>query len=116
MKNSEQEKMQNLIERYVHQQVVSHDLSDLEENVWRSIRARQTDTSRSVLYNLLTVPELTQFRLASLVLAITLGLLLSLAVPTGSDSMPLGKNNEIAELEVFDAHSPFLLSSIQVID
>ena len=82
-------------------------LDHLEQDVWRKIRMQATDITLPWYEKMVLAFSVPQFRFASIVMAVVIGLSLSYAMPLFSEAA----TSELMGLKIFAADTPFLLTN-----
>lgn len=84
-------------------------LSHLEQDVWREIRAAQAETALPWTEKVLLALNVPRFQMASLAMALALGLVFSPAFPP-NDTTKVGTN--LPGMEVFTLDAPYLTTNL----
>lgn len=84
-------------------------LDRLEQDVWRKIHGASAEASLPWQEKMFLAFGLPQFRLASLAVAVMLGIALG---PVFSPGNVVRANSGITDMQVFTAHAPYLMANL----
>lgn len=99
--------LDRLLSIHFRAEVNNSKLDHLEQDVWRKIRMQAADIALPWYEKMVLAFSVPQFRLASIVMAIVIGLSLSPVIPFPSDASA----SEAMGLKVFAANTPYLLTN-----
>lgn len=98
-----------LLATHFRRQPAENRLDRLEQDVWRKIHAASADAALPWQEKMILAFGIPRFQLASLAIAVTLGLALSPAIPL---SKAIHAEQPIADMQVFTIHAPYLTANL----
>lgn len=84
-------------------------LDRLEQDVWRRIHAASADAALPWQEKMLLAFGMPRFQLASLAVALILGISLSPAIPLGN---AVGADQTVPDMSMFTVHAPYLTANL----
>lgn len=99
--------LDKLLVMHFNKQPDTSKLDHLEQDVWRKIRMQAVDMALPWYEKMVMAFSVPQFRFASIVTAIVLGLLFSPVMPLPSNASA----SEVMGLKVFANNTPYLLTN-----
>jgi hypothetical protein len=101
--------LDRLLAMHFREPPADHRLDRLERDVWHRIHATTTEGALPWQEKMLLAFSVPRFQIASLAIAVVLGLSLSPAIPLGSTART---EQPIADLQVFTVHAPYLTANL----
>ena len=101
--------LNKLLTIHFRNQTDRRSLNRLEQDVWYKIHTANTDTTLPWQEKLLLAFGMPRFQLASLAIAMILGLSLSLTIPPGKFT---NADQLVPDMSIFTIHAPYLATNL----